>query len=182
MWDCSESERDYSVSPLVGLPAGWSSLTRLGCASEMQAQYGSLSADSGESRSRGGSSMVTRISVALLIGLTLCAVAAVGVLTHRGMAAHSFSSEAQPVELCDELECMLNSGSKPPGVIPAEPRTLTPEELEQMKAALAAEQNLEAEVRHSFTNGVSSMRKSIHFGGTKIPGVCRLMMIERSLP
>jgi hypothetical protein len=126
--------------------------------------------------------MVTRISVALLIGLTLCAVAAVGVLTHRGMAAHSFSSEAQPVELCDELECMLNSGSKPPGVIPAEPRTLTPEELEQMKAALAAEQNLEAEVRHSFTNGVSSMRKSIHFGGTKIPGVCRLMMIERSLP
>jgi hypothetical protein len=134
----------------------------------MQAQYGSLSADSGESRSRGGSSTVTRISVALLLGLTLCAVAAVGVLTHRGIAAHSFSSEAQPVELCDELECMLNSGSKPAGVIPAEPRTLSPDELDQLKAALAAEQQLEAEVRHSFTKGFTPFQKSVYLEAPKI--------------
>jgi hypothetical protein len=112
----------------------------------MQAQYGSLSVDDGEPRARVGKSWAVRASVAVLMGLALCAVAAVGVLSHRGFATQALAGDVKPVELCDELECMINSGSKPAGLIPAEPRTLSPQELDQLKAALAAEQQLEAEV------------------------------------
>jgi len=70
----------------------------------------------------------------------LACLAAVGV-----MAAH----QREPVALaagCDEIECLINSPTKPPGAIKVPPRTLKPEEVEKLKAALLEEEGLESKV------------------------------------
>jgi len=71
----------------------------------------------------------------------LACFAVVGVI-----AAH----KREPVALadgCDEIECMINSPTKPPGAIKVPPRTLNPDEVAKLKAALMEEEGLESKVR-----------------------------------
>ena len=71
---------------------------------------------------------------------TLACIAAVGVFTIY---------QSSPVSLdagCDEIECMINSPTKPPGAVKVPPRTLNPAEVEKLKEALAEEEQLESKV------------------------------------
>lgn len=80
-----------------------------------------------------------RRAVAVAVA-TLTCLAVVGVLAVRPQ---------EPVALdagCDEIECMLNSPTKPPGAIKVPPRTLNPDEVEKLKEALQEEEGLESKV------------------------------------
>lgn len=114
----------------------------------MQGSYGSLrdSGEAGEPVLRTGSpSRRMRYAAAGLTAMALCAVAVAGVLAHRGYSV--WQEQTVLVPMCDEADCLANSVKKPPGMIDVVPRTLSPEELDQLKAALAVEQNLEAQAR-----------------------------------
>ena len=108
-----------------------------GCIAVMQSTYGSVpEAPAGAVVRRGGN---WRRAGAAAVA-TLACIAAVGVFT----VYHS-----TPVALdagCDEIECMINSPTKPPGAIKVPPRTLNPAEVEKLKEALAEEEQLESKV------------------------------------
>jgi len=112
----------------------------------MQGSYGTAHVPAGgdEPAPRaGGSSRRVRVAAAGLTALALCMVAAAGVVSHRSFAAMSGRAELLG---CDEADCLANTPRKPPGMVDIEPRTLSPKELDQLKAALEVEQRLEAEV------------------------------------
>eukprot|EP00961_Rhodomonas_salina_P272032 3675969-Rhodomonas_salina.1 len=67
--------------------------------------------------------------------LACCAV--VGIVVVR---------QNQPVALCSEIDCMVNT-VKQKGAVQSEPRTLTEDEVEKLKEALKTEQGLEQMVR-----------------------------------
>lgn len=105
---------------------------------QMQPHYGSVpealpDAPVGESRRSTNWRRAGAAAVA-----TLACLAVVGVLAVR---------RAEPVALeCDEITCLINSPTKPPGAIKVPPRTLNPGEVEKLQAALATEQGLEDKV------------------------------------
>ena len=74
------------------------------------------------------------------------AVAALAVLAVAGVLAVRQGVRAELAEGCDEIECMINSATKPPGAVKVPPRTLNPDEVEKLKAALAEEEQLESKV------------------------------------
>jgi integrase len=106
----------------------------------MQPHYGSLpevlpGAPVAAERRSGNWRRAAAVAVA-----TLACLAVVGVLAVRPQ---------EPVALdagCDEIECMINSPTKPPGAIKVPPRTLNPEEVEKLKEALLEEEGLESKV------------------------------------
>ena len=104
----------------------------------MQPHYGSVpealpDAPAGESRRSTNWRRAGAAAVA-----TLACLAIVGVLAVR---------RTDPVALeCDEITCLINSPTKPPGAIKVPPRTLNPAEVEKLQAALATEQGLEEKV------------------------------------
>jgi len=86
-----------------------------------------------------------RAGIAVVATLAVLSVA--GVLTVR---------QAAPVALaegCDEIECMINSPTKPPGAIKVPPRTLNPDEVAKLKEALMEEEQLESKVDFSRCQG-----------------------------
>ncbi len=115
----------------------------------MQSTYGSVpEAPAGAVVRRGGN---WRRAGAAAVA-TLACIAAVGVFT----VYHS-----APVALdagCDEIECMINSPTKPPGAVKVPPRTLDPAEVEKLKEALAEEEQLESKVPAPRNRLCSSMR------------------------
>ena len=104
----------------------------------MQPHYGSVpealpDAPAGESRRSTNWRRAGAAAVA-----TLACLAIVGVLAVR-------RTEQVALE-CDEITCLINSPTKPPGAIKVPPRTLNPAEVEKLQAALATEQGLEEKV------------------------------------
>lgn len=84
----------------------------------------------------GSRSRTIRIAGIAMVAMALCAVAMGGVALHRRMVLLG----------CEEITCMMNSPTTPPGVFTSETRVLSPEEVDQLKSALEVEQNLEAQV------------------------------------
>lgn len=76
----------------------------------------------------------------------VAAVATLAVLAVAGVIAVRKGAPAALAEGCDEIECMLNSPTQPPGAIKVPPRTLNPDEVEKLKQALAEEEQLESKV------------------------------------
>ena len=105
----------------------------------MQApSYGSLPDDLPGARSaeaRQGSNKWRRV-VAIAV-MTLGCLAVVGILAVQ---------QSPPAALCDDIECMINSPTKPPGAIKVPPRTLNTDEVAKLQEALAEEQALESKV------------------------------------
>ena len=76
----------------------------------------------------------------------VAAVATLTVLAVDGVIAVRKGAPSALAEGCDEIECMLNSPTQPPGAIKVPPRTLNPDEVEKLKQALAEEEQLESKV------------------------------------
>ena len=76
----------------------------------------------------------------------VAAVATLAVLTVAGVIAARKGAPAALAEGCDEIECMMNSPTQPPGAIKVPPRTLNPDEVEKLNQALAEEEQLESKV------------------------------------
>ena len=76
----------------------------------------------------------------------VAAVATLAVLAVAGVIAVRKGAPAALAEGCDEIECMMNSPTQPPGAIKVPPRTLNPDEVEKLKQALAEEEQLESKV------------------------------------
>lgn len=88
---------------------------------------------------QGGSGRrVRRIAGVLAVAAVMCAAAISGVVLHRRMVRLG----------CDDITCAMNSPTAPPGTFVSEPRVLSPEEVDKLKAALEVEQNLEQKVPH----------------------------------
>jgi hypothetical protein len=86
---------------------------------------------------QGGSGRrVRRIAGALAMAAVVCAAAVSGVALHRRMVLLG----------CDSITCAMNTPTAPPGTFASEPRVLSPEEVDKLKAALEVEQSLENQV------------------------------------
>jgi hypothetical protein len=86
---------------------------------------------------QGGSGRrIRRIAGVLAMAAVVCAAAVSGVALHRRMVRLG----------CDSITCAMNSPTAPPGTFPSEPRVLSPEEVDKLKAALEVEQGLENQV------------------------------------
>ena len=114
--------------------------------------YGTVPAAEAPSHSSGGVSQrrMGRVASILALALALCAVAGTGIVMHRSSASPSL----RPVELlpCDEIQCMMNSPTAPPGMVASEPRILSPAEVGELKEALETETSLEQQVGTRPTN------------------------------
>ena len=104
-------------------------------------RYGSVPEGAPPAPPAGGALRSSRLRRAGIAAVsTLACLAVAGVLAVR---------QGAPVALdagCDEIECMINSPTKPPGAVKVPPRVLTTEEVAKLKEALAEEEGLESQV------------------------------------